>query len=351
MIIKHTPKQKDSSIFHKSRKEVMERVFGLFIFLGLIPTLTFSSPETSLFHKLEEFNRQINSQSFNQCQASNYQMSYEEFTRPSDNIEKLFKCSDVDNFAKLSQFSSYYYCRQPYGDEAWTCAETDNQKLQKRMDDLALMNKIEEFTKKTFESYKTKLAKKCCQPDQKNCLHRFEKVKLVITDSPKMTAEYVSDTAPVNFRYNDIQISKGKLASQYTEEGLERVLLHEFGHVCHFGLVAEDTELYREFTHPNTNCEAATGEKAFKVSKLESLTCVNNKLKDQMKEVGHDSKKYCFGKWYREAFADTIFRDEMNTIYHWTYDMYRRSPAKNYGKVSEYIQCDEKLIPKESVCN
>lgn len=329
----------------------MERRFGLFLFIGLWPLMALSGSEHYLFNKLTEFNQSLNASSINSCETRvGFYLSDESFNRPSSHLEKKFKCSDVDTFAKLSQYSSYYYCRGPYGDEAWTCAETDKSKLQKRMNDLILMEKIKDFTIKKFETYKESLAKKCCMPHQKNCLHRFEKVKLRIEEDSKMTAEYLSDSAPVNFRYNDIRITTAKLASQYTEEGLERVLLHEFGHVCQFGLVAEDADLYKEFTHPNSNCTANTGEKAFHITKLPSLGCVDKKLKEQMNEVGNDSSKYCFGKWYREAFADMIFRDEMGTIYHWTYDMYRRTPAKNYGKVSEYIQCANDLIPKESVC-
>lgn len=302
-----------------------------------------------LFSDLQELNQTINAPIINSCRES---QAFEKalFVRGQDDHQNAFNCSDVTDFTNMRALSAWRYCRPRFGASAQPCFEKDSQIIQKRLSDQELMNEVTNFTQTTFDNYKLELANKCCSPEQKNCLNRFEKLKLTIKNDTSSSAQYVSDSAPVNFHYNEIEITHGKLAAEYTKEGIERVLLHEFGHVCQFALISEDEAKYKEFTSPTTRCLESTGINGFKVTDLKSLPCVQKKL-EALAKTHSDTSKFCHGKWYREAFADMIFRDKMNTIYHWIYDMHRTSPSKNYGSVFDYIQCDLESFPYTKTCN
>jgi len=322
-------------------------------FLWFILLLTIKSfANESLIQNINILNETLNNRKTISCSNTIEFNNSDTFEYAQENHTVKFACSQADSFRSLRWYISRNYCKDTFGEDAWTCAESNLQKIKGRMDNPSLMLKTTLFTQEKFLEYKTSLAKKCCPSDALKCLNRFKKVKLDIVESAKSSAKYQTGTDPINFgtngNLNKIIITTSKLASNYTKEGIERILLHEMGHVCQFALISEDKEKYMEFTSPDKKCLASTGQIFFNIKKMSSSSCIINKLKEAMNK---NKGNFCYGKWHREAFADMIFREEMKTIYHWSYDLFRGTPAKNYGSVYEYIQCDLKHFPQKDVCS
>jgi hypothetical protein len=322
-------------------------------YIWVILLLTFkTSANEGLIKSINSLNTTLNSTKTISCPNPISNSDLDTFEYAQKNHKVKFACSKTKDFNGLKWHISKYYCKDNFGQTAFTCTENDSQKIKKRMDNPSLMLKTTLFTQEKFIEYKESLAKKCCPIGALKCLNRFKKVKLDIVESTKSYAKYQSGSDPVNFgtngNLNKIFISTSKLASNYTKESVERILLHEMGHVCQFALLSEDKEKYTEFTASDKRCLASTGQKYFNIKKISSSSCVMNKLKETMKNNKGD---FCYGKWHREAFADMIFRSEMKTVYHWSYDLFRTKPSKNYGSVYEYIQCDMENYPRKSICS
>jgi len=198
------------------------------------------------------------------------------------------------------------------------------------------MKEMEDYASDKFSQYKEKLEKSCCG-GKTQCLDRFRSTGLRFTDSLKAEASYNSDTNPSGL--NRIDISLGKMASTMNKESLERVLLVELAHACQFALISESPEDYRFFT--TDRCSVESGRKMFMEGLGEEMgSCLDQELQAQIAAIPESQKgKYCFGKWYREAFSDMKFRSEFTSIYHWTYDFLRRSQHQNYASVYKYIRC------------
>lgn len=243
------------------------------------------------------------------------------------------------------------HCASRFGETGFTCAESDQAKISARMNNPELMNKITSYTEKTFLSYRDYLAPKCCG-DKANCLERFKSVQFEIKQASNLRAEYVSDTIARNSRNNKINITTAKLASAYNTENIDRVLFAELGHACQFALLSEDESLYTKFTHPNTRCDKESGLLMFKEGLGEELaSCLIDEVESQIRELPQDQRsKFCFGKWYREVFSDMKFRDQYSSIYHWTYDMGRRSQHTDYASAFKTLKCAMPADLKAQVC-
>lgn len=254
----------------------------------------------------------------------------------------------ADWYAKDFHFDlAYYHCQTRYGKSAQTCSELDAQKVIARTQDHELIQRMTNFTKTKFEEYKEKLASQCCGT-KSTCLQRFSSTQLVISDRSEISASYLSDSSPTG--RNIVEITERKMASTMNQESLERVILVELAHSCQFALVSESKDKYRTFT---TNpCSIEAGKQMFIEGLGEEMgSCLDQELKAQISAIPESEKgKYCFGKWYREAFSDMKFRSEFKSIYHWTYDFLRRSQHKNYGSVYKYIKCGVTTSLKEQVC-
>lgn len=231
---------------------------------------------------------------------------------------------------------AYYHCQTRYGKSAQTCTELDQDKVAARAQNPILIKEMEDFASERFSFYKESMEKSCCQ-GKAQCLNRFRSTGLRFTDSLKSEASYNSDTNPNGL--NRIDISRGKMASTMNKESLERVLLVELAHACQFALISESNEDYRFFT--TDRCSVESGKKMFIEGLGEELgSCLDKEIQAQIAAIPESEKgKYCFGKWYREAFSDMKFRSEFKSIYHWTYDFLRRSQHKNYASVYKYIRC------------
>ncbi|GEM_PF-4756853 len=243
------------------------------------------------------------------------------------------------------------HCVSRFGETAFTCVEADTAKIQARMNNTPLMEKITNYTKKTFESYKGYLASECCG-NKAHCLERFNSVKLKLTDTAKSEAGYESDTVARHSRNNQIYISYGKMASAYNTENIDRVIFAELGHLCQFSLLSEDETKYRQFSHPDTRCDKASGLLMFKEGLGEKLSsCLIDEVEEQIRALPEAEKgKFCFGKWYREVFSDMKFRSYYSSIYHWTYDMGRRSHYINYSSPYKSLKCAMPADWKAQLC-
>lgn len=242
---------------------------------------------------------------------------------------------------------TYYNCQARYGKSAQTCVETDPAKVEVRRTDPELMRQMISFTEYKFESFKNKLAGECCGQSQK-CLERFSSTELNVKDSSSFYASYVSDSSPTGVNY--IEMSTAKIAASMNQENIERVLLVELAHSCQFAKISESSENYRKFT--TDRCSVESGKLMFKEGLGPELSqCVDEELTKQIAAIPPSERgKYCFGKWYREAFSDMKFRSEFTSLYHWTYDFMRRSKASNYGSVYKYISCGIKPEFKSQIC-
>lgn len=232
------------------------------------------------------------------------------------------------------------HCASRFGETAFTCAETDTHKIQQRASNQELMAKIMNYTEKTFQNYRDYLAVECCGNKQ-HCLERFRSVKLQIKSDTKLRAEYVSDTIARQSLNNTINITTAKLASAYNTENIDRVIFAELGHACQFSLLSENEDLYAKFTHPNTRCDKESGLLMFKEGLGEELSqCLIDEVESQIRDLPQDQRsKFCFGKWYREVFSDMKFRRHYSSIYHWTYDMARRSQHTDYSSAYKSLKC------------
>jgi hypothetical protein len=261
-------------------------------------------------------------------------------------------CPDPWNEREFYRRIHVKYCSSRFGASAFTCAESDPVKIVARAGNMALMKNIKSFTRTRFEDYKSNLAGRCCG-DKVKCKARFLAVELKIGPGTKAEASYESDSDPSASSLNNrIVISEGKLASAYNTENVERVLLVELAHACQFALVSENKDDYRAFTSPSSRCDKASGLLMFREGLGKDVSqCVIDELEGQISEIpARQKNNYCFGKWYREAFSDMMFRSEFTSPYHWTYDMGRRSIHKNYGSVFKYIRCAFPEDWKEKIC-
>jgi hypothetical protein len=242
---------------------------------------------------------------------------------------------------------AYYHCQTRYGKSAQTCTELDKNKISARASDEKLIEQMSTFSHARFAEYKSQLIDQCCG-DKSQCRKRFSETRLELTSELSSSASYHSDSSPSG--RNLITITKGKLASTMNQESLERVLLVELAHACQFALISESTSDYRKFT--TDRCSVESGRLMFKEGLGEEMaSCVDQELQAQISAIPEAEKgKYCFGKWYREAFSDMKFRSEFKSIYHWTYDFLRRSQHQNYGSVYKYINCGLTPEIKSQVC-
>lgn len=273
---------------------------------------------------------------------------FTEWNRDATTVGPVKLDCPTDWYAKKFHFDlAYYHCQTRYGKSAQTCSEQDQTKIMARTNDAALMDKIKNFTKNRFQEYKMDLAKKCCGTKEQ-CLIRFESTILTINNEPKTEASYLSDSSP-NGR-SIIDISERKLATAMNQESVERILLVELAHSCQFALISESDADYAKFT--SDRCSIDSGRLMFKEGlDPEVGSCVDKELQSQIAAIPDANRgKYCFGKWYREAFSDMKFRSEFKSIYHWTYDFLRRSQHTNYGSVYKYISCGVTQDLKDQVC-
>jgi hypothetical protein len=275
-----------------------------------------------------------------QCQS--------EWKRDADSTEiPKFQCP-VDWYEKDFHYDlAYYLCRARYGDTALTCSEMNQGKVSLRAQKPELMKQITEFTQKKFEIYKRDLAQQCCG-SKKKCLERFSGTQLRLTSGMDIRASYISDGFPQGT--NIVEISMGKLASAMNQESVERVILVELAHACQFALVSESPSDYDTFT--SDKCSIKSGSmKYMEGLGTEMASCLNHHLQKQIEAIPEKKRhKYCFGKWYREAFSDMKFRSEFTSIYHWTYDFLRRSHSTDHGNVLNYIKCGVTPELKAQVC-
>lgn len=251
-------------------------------------------------------------------------------------------------YSKDSAFAlTYYNCQTRYGKSAQTCVETDGTRLEARRTDPELMNRLLSFTEYKFASFKNKLAQQCCASREK-CHKRFSSTTLKITDDSKFSASYHSDSSVTGTNY--IEVTTAKLAASLNQENIERVLLVELAHACQFALISESPSDYRKFT--GDRCSIDSGRLMFQEGLgAELAQCVEAELQSQIAEIPESQRdKYCFGKWYREAFSDMKFRSEFSSVYHWTYDFMRRSKATNYASVYKYIECGITPEFKKRLC-
>lgn len=242
------------------------------------------------------------------------------------------------------------HCKQRFGTTGFTCVESDQAKIKLRLENTALINKMILHTQLKFENYKESLVQECCG-DKKICADRFSSVEFSISPDEKPDARYNSDSIAVNSKNNKIVMSMGKIASSYNAENIDRVLLVELGHACQFAINAENANDYKTFTGP-LRCDKESGLKGFKEGLGEELaTCLIDEVESQIKELPENERsKFCFGKWYREVFSDMKFSQHRPSVYHWTYDMARRTPATNYPSVYKYIKCGMPASIKKSLC-
>lgn len=242
---------------------------------------------------------------------------------------------------------AYYHCQTRYGKSAQTCTELDNHKILERAANPTLIKEMEDFASDRFSEYKESLGRTCCE-GKPQCLNRFRSTGLRFTESTKSEASYLSDSNPNGL--NRIEISRGKLASTMNKESLERVLLVELAHACQFALISESKEDYKVFT--TDRCAVDSGRKMFMEGLGQEVgSCIDQELQSQIAAIPESERgKYCFGKWYREAFSDMKFRSEFKSIYHWTYDFLRRSQHKNYASVYKYIRCGMTPEIRSQVC-
>ncbi len=314
---------------------------SLIILLSLISNLYASGNLTDLEKKAV-------ARKVAKAQVDNDPLYYFETDEAKLGIKKLANCPEDDR--SFYWFVHQEHCRNRFGATAFTCAETDQPKIKARIVNVELMNKMVQYTENKFEQYKKDLVKECCG-DKEKCTTRFNQVRLAITDNEKVDAHYESDEIPVNSPTNKIGMTWGKIASAYNTENIDRVLLAELGHACQFALISENEENYKKFTG-ETRCDKESGLLSFKEGLGEEMaTCLINEVESQMKELTDEQRsKFCFGKWYREVFSDMKYRKHYSSIYHWTYDMGRRTPSTNYGSVFKYIKCGFPQEFKQKMC-
>ena len=284
------------------------------------------------------------------CAPVDDPLSYFETDELKEGMKKVSCSPGLEDrwfYARIHQ----EHCANRFGDSGFTCVENDPSKIQARANNPELMKKIINYTEKTFQNYKEYLAGECCGNKQ-HCLERFNSVKLEIKTDTKLRAEYESDTIARNSSRNNINITTSKLASAYNTENIDRVIFAELGHACQFALLSENPEMYKKFTYPETRCDKESGLLMFKEGLGEELSsCLIEEVESQIKELPADQRsRFCFGKWYREVFSDMKFRKHYSSIYHWTYDMARRSQHTDYSSAFKSLKCAFPTDWKTQLC-
>tara|TARA_Y100000780_G_scaffold231707_1_gene258260 strand:- start:16884 stop:17528 length:645 start_codon:yes stop_codon:yes gene_type:complete len=214
------------------------------------------------------------------------------------------------------------------------------------------MNKIINFTKEKFRDYKVTLRDECCNGKSKNCYKRFNDLELKIENNNKTNAQYEFTLGHHNLTYNSIKLTHLKLAAQYTQEGIERLLLHEMGHVCHVASVSErSTNDFNRFAG-NSRCDKSVGEEFFHSFDPRFRKCLIKNLDEQIKNNPNTNGQFCYGKWYREAAAEMMFKHRMDSIYHWIRPTYSdNEPTKNNSNIYKLHECVKEYYPKDQVCS
>lgn len=241
-----------------------------------------------------------------------------------------------------------WHCRPRFGVDGQACVITDPSVVAKRVGNAELMKKMVDYTQNKFASYKAELVNECCK-DKEVCRKRFNAVQFDVLPGEQIRAQLLSVGAPVTTTSDRIQMTMGKIASAYNTENIDRVLLAEFAHACQFAINSEKPEEFTKFV-ANKGCDIESGLVGFREGLGEEMSsCLMKEIESQIAAIPEAKRgNYCFGKWYREVFSDMMFRKHYTSIYHWIYDMSRRSQATNYASVYKYIRCGlpEELIQK-----
>lgn len=316
------------------------------------------SDPRSVISSLESLNSNLNKQEqHNRCaELEPDSFSPHIFIDASIGHTTKHSCESVSGLTNemryYNRYFGQYFCKQKFGRTGYNCSEEDGTKIKARANDPILMNRIISFTNKKFEEYKVSLRNECCRGKSQNCHKRFKDLELKIEDSNKAYATYEFTLGHHNLTYNSIKLTHLKLAAEYTHEGIERMLLHEMGHVCHVASVSEkSTNDFNRFAG-NSRCEKSVGEEFFHSFDPSLRKCLIKNLDEQIKNNPNTNGQFCYGKWYREAAAEMMFKHRMDSIYHWVKPTYSNNePTKNNSNIYKLHECVKALFPKDQVCH
>ena len=147
------------------------------------------------------------------------------------------------------------------------------------------MEKIVKFTKDTFSSYKVTLRYECCKDKSQKCSERFNELKLEILNNNKSNSNYSFTQSHYNLYNNTIEVTVLKLAKEYTEKGIERILLHEMGHICHVASVSEgSTAEFDRFAQNETKCSKEVGAEFLYNFDKKIQSCLIKNLESQIEK-------------------------------------------------------------------
>ena len=278
------------------------------------------------------------------------------FVDASKGHTKKHLCESVSGLTNEMRYYNRYFgqffCKEKFGRTGFNCSEVDSNKVKVRANDPALMNRIINFTNQKFQEYKVTLRDECCNGKSKNCYQRFNDLKLQIKDNNKTKATYEFTLGHHNLTDNSIIITRLRLAQEYTQEGIERLLLHEMGHVCHVASVSErSTSDFNRFAG-NSRCDKSVGEEFIHSFDPRLRKCLIKNLDEQIKNNPNTNGQFCYGKWYREAAAEMMFKHRMDSIYHWIWPTYSdNEPTKNNSNIYKLHECVKEYYPKDQVCS
>jgi len=327
------------------------------IFLIFNCSLAYSNTEA--ISMLNSINTELgNKSATNACpEEQNQDFTPHTFVDASKNHQIKYSCKSLEGLtSEIDSYTRYFgqlYCKSQFGNSGYNCSETNQEMIDSRANDKVLMNRIIDFTKEKFESYKISLRDECCHDKSQKCYQRFNELKLEVPNNNITNAHYNFTVSHHNLTYNSIEITTLKLASEYTQEGIERLLLHEMGHVCHVALVSEKTTAdFNRFAQNETKCTQEVGEEYFYNFDKNVQSCLLKNLEKQIKKNPNTSDKYCYGKWYREAAAEMMFKHRMDSIYHWIKPAYSDiRVSKNNSNIYELHDCVKENLPKDQVCS
>ena len=327
------------------------------IFLIFNCSLAYSNTEA--ISMLNSINTELgNKSATNACpEEQNQDFTPHTFVDASKNHQIKYSCKSLEGLtSEIDSYTRYFgqfYCKSQFGNSGYNCSETNQDVIESRANDKILMDKMIIFTKDKFNSYKVSLRDECCKDKSQKCSERFNKLNLEILNNDKTYAQYRFVASHHNLTYNTIEVTVLKLAQEYTEEGIERLLLHEMGHVCHLASVSERSiNDFNRFAQEDSKCSKEVGAEFLYNFDKKTQNCLIKNLESQIEKNPNTDGQFCYGKWYKEAAAEMMFKHRMDSIYHWIKPAYSdMRVSKNNPNNYELHDCVNERFPKDQVCS
>lgn len=244
-----------------------------------------------------------------------FSLANEKLTLTKEKISEII-CAPQPSFNKLCEASRK------------VCSQFDNYRnCHATSDEAFFRKKNKKLKQEAFDKARNFFKSIVSDPNLQNfCGDRFKKTELIIVRGSEESTEYVT-------KYNIVQISEDRLVNSYTEEGIERTILHELGHACQY----------------NRNPAGIDNECDSKYSNIRDYNIILSMRKTDLEKIMSPDEYRCIEKMFAqkksnckiphlmEMYANLVFVEKKSKIAHWSWDC--GAIETKYNPTAEYQDC------------